>query len=133
MHPTKVVNDTEFAAIVALAPAKRYAHFVKQVADWGQVWSLRSRAGWVLAQDDAGHEVVPVWPHARYAAACASGAWQDSTPAAIALDEWLDAWLPGIARDNRHVAVFPTSTAQGVSVTSERLQADVDAELRHYE
>jgi hypothetical protein len=89
--------------------------------------------GWILLGDDEGHEAVPVWPHERYAAACASGDWVGSEPRPIPLAEWRTAWLPGIARDGRRLAVFPTPNDKGPVVTAERLQAGLDKELRNYE
>ncbi len=67
----RTISDAEFAAVCALPAAERYAHFVKQVADGEEVWSLRNADGWVLSGNEAGDELVPVWPHARYAEACA--------------------------------------------------------------
>jgi hypothetical protein len=46
------VNSREFANVVGLTPAKRYEYFVKRVADWAQVWSLRDDEGWALAGDN---------------------------------------------------------------------------------
>jgi hypothetical protein len=133
MPDERVVNDKEFAAVIALPPPKRYTHFIKQVVDWEQIWSLRSADGWVLAGDDEGRELVPVWPHARYAAACAQEAWQGSKPEAITLAEWMEYWLPGMQRDGRLVAVFPAPSNTGIVVTPERLHADLSEESELYE
>ena len=77
---------------------------------------------------DTGTELVPVWPHPRYAAACIEEGDQ-SEPAEIPLSEWRTAWLPGIERDKRRVAAFPTPDARGVVVTAERMLDD----LQRYE
>jgi hypothetical protein len=86
----KVVKDPEFAAVSALPGPARYAHFIGQVADWEEVWGLRGSGGWVLAADDDGRQLMPIWPHARYAEACAVGEW--------AVASWPD---PRWARDSR--------------------------------
>ena len=65
------VSDREFAAVSALPPAERYAHFVKRAADTEEVWSLRSRDGWALAGDSA-RQLIPVWPHPRKRGFCYS-------------------------------------------------------------
>ena len=129
----KSVSEQEFAAVSALPAADRYSHFLAQVADWEEVWSLRGPSGWVLAAADDGRPLVPVWPHARYAEACAAGGWAGSAPAAISLDRWLEAWLPGLARDGRGVAVFPVPSGAGVPVEAERLAADLSEALEQYE
>jgi hypothetical protein len=129
----KRVNDQELAAVTALPAADRYSHFVEQVADWEEVWSLRGPGGWLLAGDDAGVQLMPVWPHARYAAACAVAAWEGAEPTPIPLDRWLEAWTPGLAKENRQVAVFPTPSGQGVAVTPDRLRDDLLEAREQYE
>lgn len=119
------MSDREFVAVCALPGPDRYAHFVEQVADWGEVWSLRGPDGWVLAAGEDGQPVVPVWPHARYAEACAVGGWTGASPEAIPLDRWVAAWLPGLARDERGVAVFPVPSGSGMLVDPEQLAADL--------
>jgi len=127
------VSDKELAAVLELPAPKRYQYFVKRVADAETVWSLGGTGGWVLLGDAGEHEIVPVWPHERFAAACASGDWADNEPRPILLADWLTAWLSGIARDGRLIAVFPTPDSKGPVVTAERLKADLEEELRNYE
>jgi hypothetical protein len=127
------VSEKEFAAVTALSGADRYGHFLRHVADTQELWSLRSAEGWVLTSADDGTELVPVWPHPRYAQACAEGAWQGAEPAAIPLDRWLEGWTPGMTRDGRMVAVFPVPTGQGVVVQPERLRDDLLQERAQYE
>ena len=125
------VADAEFAAVSALDATERYAHFVKRVADTEELWSLRAADGWVLAGDPT-RELVPVWPHPRYAAACVSGAWAGSEPAVISLEQWLAEWLPGIARDRRAIAVFPVPGGPGKVAEAERLREDLMREVDSY-
>ena len=129
----RVINDKQFESISALPAPERYSHFVRQVADWQEVWSLRSDDGWVLLGDSDGQEYVPVWPHARYAEAFATDGFSGSSPTAIPLDAWLERWLPGIAADGRSIAVFPVSPSRGVTVSTEQLRADLERELQNYE
>jgi len=125
------LGEKEVLAVSALEGPERYAYFVKRVADEQRLWSLWND-GWVLAKDDAGRELVPVWPHQDYAALCAKGEWADHTPKEINLDAWIERWLPGIEGDNRLVAVFPTDENQGVVVDSRRLTSDLEQELEKY-
>lgn len=128
-----VINDKQFESVSALPASERYSHFVRQVADWQEVWSLRGDDGWVLLGDSAGHEYVPVWPHARYAEAFATDSFAGSAPTAIPLDTWLERWLLGIAADGRSIAVFPVASCGGVTVSTEQLRADLESELQNYE
>lgn len=126
------LSEQEFEAIVSLPGAKRYSYFVKKIADWEEVWSLRNEDGWVLAAVPDGNEVVPVWPHERFAKACVEGDWQDCEPVAIELSAWLERWIPGMTKDHRQIAVFPTSQDKGVVVSPERLNADLSDECEQY-
>ena len=126
------VNDQQFEAVVALPAPQRYEHFIKRIADTEVVWSLRSIGGWVMSGAGDGGELFPVWPHERYAAACASGGWEGTHPAAIRLDDFRAKWLPGLQRDNRRVAVFPLPQGGSIPVEPERLGADLLDELALY-
>ena len=77
------ISEPEFRSILTLPGAKRYSYFIKKVSDWEEVWSLRNQDGWALAADPAGCEVVPVWPHQRFAEACIEGGWNDCEAAVI--------------------------------------------------
>jgi hypothetical protein len=127
------MNDKEFSAVLELPASQRYEHFVKRVADMETIWSLSTADGWVLMGDSEEREIIPVWPHERYAAVCASGQWANSQPRSIPMGEWLASWLSGIERDGRLIAVFPIPSGKGMVMTAERLKADLEEELRNYE
>jgi hypothetical protein len=122
----KRVSDREFAGVSALAAPERYSHFVRHVADWGEVWGLKTADGWVMSADDAGRRMMPVWPNPRYAEACATGAWAGATPEAVALGRWREAWLPGMVRDGVLLAVFVLPDGQGMVVEPGRHAADLE-------
>jgi hypothetical protein len=128
----KRLTDAEFEAVTALDGEARYKHFVKQVADWRQVWSLCTDHGWVMAEE-AGRELVPMWPHERYAAVCASGAWHGAVPGSVELATLLTEWLPHLARQQRNIAVFPVPSGKGVSVSPDQLRDDLDLAIQDYE
>jgi hypothetical protein len=126
----KNVNDKEFAAVVALSGPDRYGYFVRAVADWEEIWTLRTAQGFVLMAAADECELVPVWPHRRFAEACAASGAEAT---AISLDRWLNAWTPAMKKDDRAVAVFPVPSGQGVVVTADRLYDDLSAEQCQYE
>ena len=107
-------SENEIKAVLSLEARQRYEHWIKKVADEEEVWSLWQEGGWALAGDDSGRLFVPVWPHSRYAALCAEGVWDAYQPKAVPLDVWLERWTPGMDRDHRLVAVFPTPTDKGI-------------------
>jgi hypothetical protein len=129
------INDQQFRAVSALPAGERYGHFIRQVADWQEVWSLRDEDGWRLVGDDQGQQCMPVWPHERYAKACSTGEFSGCTAEPIPLDRWLDEWLPGARDRGWKIAVFPVSDAQerGVVVEPQLIDTDLRAELAQYE
>lgn len=128
------MHDKEFETVRSLPPAERYSYTVKNVADWEVLWCLAD-GGWVLSADDEGHELIPVWPHQRFACSCAEGEWDGYDPQPIALSTWMDLWVPGMRRDNRLVSVFPVSSAEdrGIAVSPKRFRKDLETELDLYE
>jgi hypothetical protein len=128
-----VLRDNEIESVILLDGPKRYGYCVKKIADQQQLWGLRQEDGWALAVDDAGHELLPVWPHEKFALLCATGIWAGHQPKAIDLDDWLERWTPGMNKDGRLVAVFPTPQDKGVAVDPRRLEVDLREELSQYE
>lgn len=128
------MHDKEYANVVAMPEVERYAYLCAKLGDWREVWSLRNAEGWVLAGDGNGREGVPVWPHPRFAEACAHEAWHDCTPASIALQDWIGKWLPGMERDNRYVAAFmlPGDGNRGIKVEPAKHREHLLEELANY-
>ena len=129
----RAVRPEEARAVAALAGPQRYEYFVKRVVDAQEIWGIGSASGWVMASDDDGGELFPVWPDAAYAESCCEGEWADAVPRSIALTEWIEKWLPGLAADARRVAVFPVSGGiRGLAVAPDRLLADLKSEADRY-
>jgi hypothetical protein len=130
----KEISDAEFQGVTALTGPERYSHFVRQVADFQEVWSLRTPDGWVSMGDNAGVRSIPVWPHRRYAEVFATGDWLDAKAVPIEMEAWMERWLPGMAGDGVQVAVFPVAAQKerGVVVPPEQLQRDLEQELEQY-
>jgi len=130
---TWAMHDEEFRSVMCLTGPERYSYCVKKVADFEEIWGLWNAAGWAVAGNKRQDELVPVWPHSRFAAACASEAWSGYEPKAIGIHTWLERWVPGMLEDQRLVAVFPTPSGQGVLVSPDRFGEDLLQELSLYE
>jgi len=126
-------SEKEIEAVLSLGAPERYEHCIKKIADQETVWSLWQDGGWALAGDEAGNQLVPIWPHQKYASLCALAEWAGYEPRQISLDAFLDRWIPGMERDNRLVAVFPTPKDKGVRAEPRRLESDLREELSRYE
>ena len=119
--------------MISLPGDRRYEYFIKRAAARSELWGLRSRDGWVVAEDDEGAQHLSVWPHARFAEACATDPWADAKATPIDVDEWILGWSPNLERDGLRVAVFQTPDDQGVSVSPSRLRADLEHEVSKFE
>ncbi|HXE53176.1 MAG TPA: DUF2750 domain-containing protein [Tepidisphaeraceae bacterium] len=129
-----IVSDKEYESVIRLKDQVRYEYFIKRVADYSELWSLKGKAGWELLGDDAGNESIPLWPHRRYADGYAKArSLADVDPAAISLSDFLSRWIPGMAKDNRLAAVFPTPANRSIVVLPERLKKDLGMELSRIE
>ncbi|UQV43303.1 DUF2750 domain-containing protein [Janthinobacterium lividum] len=125
MHPDK------FKQVAGLPSAERHAYFVRKVADTQEVWGLY-HDGWATAQVD-GKVAIPFWPEAAFAQACASDDWEHFQPRAIALDDFLNKWLPGMASNDQLASVFPVPQGSASIAAPADLLADLRDEVRHYE
>jgi hypothetical protein len=127
------VDNEEFDSVLALPGIERYEYFVKRAASHGQLWGLRGDGGWVVAEDDDGNRHFPIWPHQRFAGACATGPWDGEMPVPIDVDEWVVGWLSQLEEDGMRVAVFQTPDDQGVGVAPGRLKRDLESQLAEFE
>ena len=127
------MKNEEFNAVITLPAPKRYSYFVKKVADWEQVWILGAEDNTVIVTDNLGRELIPFWPHPRFAQACAVGPRSGEKASTIEVHLWLEYWVPGMIRDKRLAAIFPTPMGQGVPIAVERLKVDLEEELAKME
>ena len=127
------INEKEIAAVSRLAAPQRYEHFLNRAADWQEVWALKGADGFVGMGDDVGNEGIPFWPHPAYAEKHAIGEWADCQPVQISTADFVDKWLPGMARDGAKAIIFPTPEMKGPVVDPQRLLADLTAQLDEYE
>jgi len=133
MNSTRfVVSAKEIESVSELSGEERYRYFVKKVADWGAVWGLWSD-GWMLAGDEQGRSLFPMWPAQAYARACASGDWLGAEPREIPLDEVLDDLLPTLQEKGILPGVFFTPVGQSVASSVDTLRRDLECELERYD
>lgn len=125
MHPEKLRQ------VIQLPAQQRYGYFVRKVADTQAVWGLHD-GGWATAQA-GGTVAIPFWPEADFAQACASGDWAGYQPRAIALGDFLNKWLPGMASNGQLASVFPVSQGSVSIVAPADLLSDLRDETRQYE
>jgi hypothetical protein len=130
---TYILNAKHVENVLKLQAPGRYDYFIKRIADWGEIWALRTDDGWTIARDDEEREIFPVWPHRLFAELCAHGEWSDSTPTRISLSEWLESWIPELIANKRLVGVFPLPEGVGIPVDPEQIGGDLREELSRIE
>jgi hypothetical protein len=130
---TWILDDREFEALLARSEPERYEYLIKKAADTEHLWSLWTPAGWALSGHEEHKEMIPVWPHERFAAACATAAWQGYEPRSISIRDWLEKWIPGMLRDGRKISGFPLPSGRAVVVAPDRMREDLERELENYE
>lgn len=126
------LSPNEYEALIHTTGPDRYKYTLKRVADWEEVWSLANEDCWVLQGGEGGTEMVPIWPHPRFAELCATGHWDGCAPRLIKLEDWCNKWLPGLSRDGRMLSVFPVPGASGTRgpvVSPDRFTDDLQEQL----
>ncbi len=109
----------------AAPPLRRYRYFVDHFRRHGLAWILTGSRGTAMARDEQGREVVPVWPDAGSAHACACSSWPDYQPEEIGRDRLLAKLFPDLRRRGICLAVYPTPDDKGVIVLPDQLEQDL--------
>lgn len=103
--------DVRSGAVVDLSPElnreERLAAFVGGVLRSQKIWGLYGDT-WARDEPGADAEVLPFWPSAELAARCVRGKWDAFAPRAIALEAFIDQWLPGMEEDGILAAISPS-------------------------
>ncbi|NQX63686.1 DUF2750 domain-containing protein [Paenibacillus qinlingensis] len=81
---------------------KRFEKFVERVKKTQLVWGLKSAEGWSVSpsNDFEDATVMPFWSESAYAKQCAREEWAHYASESIPLDEFVNAWIPGLDDDN---------------------------------
>ncbi|HEY7213539.1 MAG TPA: DUF2750 domain-containing protein [Thermoanaerobaculia bacterium] len=120
------IEEEEVRQTLALPATDRAGTFFQLVADWEAAWGLKDSAGWIVAKET---DALPLWPHAAFAAACARGAWADTTAEPISLNELIEDLLPLLEEDGLSVAVFPAPENAGVVMAAGALRERLEKEM----
>lgn len=122
--------NQEVKNVLKIDKNKQYEYFIKKVADFEEVWSLRDSEGWAtlgIGEKD----FFPVWPKKEFADICIGEEWENYYPESIDLDEFLDHWLDGLKEDNIRVTVM-WNNGSGIDIGWDTLREDIERELENY-
>ena len=103
-----------------------YSRFVNRVRSSGTVWGLKILNGWAICpSNERDCDVYTFWSDNAYAERHCNGPWANYKPAPIALDSFLQNWLPGLERDGHLVGVQFNSDLAGLEVEPSKLATDL--------
>ncbi len=101
--PEHVINQA-----ASLTAEERLELFLSYVSKAGEVWTLVGTDGYVMMEAAEG-SALPVWPHQQLVQCWYRTQHTDASPSAIPLNEFVETWLPGLAKNQTNVVVFPAS------------------------
>ena len=128
-----VMNEKQFESVQSLDSNARFQHFVSKVADWEQLWTVKSDEGWLVPVAPEGFEYFPVWTHPEYAQKITDLNFPGLKAEEISLQEFLSHWLPLLQDDDVKVAVFPNREWTFWCIEADDLMAELVEEMRQYE
>ena len=113
------------------AARERHDRFIVRVVASGEVWGLKSDAGWCASPSngDARRTVMPFWSDRAYAGQCAREEWVGYVPTAIPLPQFLERWLPGLDADEVLVGTNWNAQLSGLEVEPLTLRDQISAVL----
>ena len=119
----------EFERLTKADAPDQYGYFVQRCVDNEQVWALvDGEDNWAAFGSEDEGVLLCVWPHPRFAEACAYGDWSGREAVPVDLDVFVEEVLPDLIREGTLVAVFPTEDT-AVPVEPERLMKDMAVEI----
>lgn len=126
-----MIMTKEVENVLKLDNSQKYEYFIKKIADFEEVWSLKDDDGWAsLGIND--EIFFPVWAKSEFAKICISGEWKEYRCEAIDIDDFMDKWLPGLKEDGIRVTIM-WHEGVGIDVDWDELSRDIESELEQYE
>ncbi len=123
--------DVRSGEVVDLSPElnreERLAAFVGGVLRSEKIWGLYGDT-WARDEPGADAEVLPFWPSAALAARCVRGRWDGFPPRAIAIQGFVEQWLPGMEEDGILAAISPSPWRPGDRVAASVVLALLSAQ-----
>ena len=127
------MNEKQFESVQSLDTEKRLQHFISKVADWEQLWTVKSKEGWLVPVAPEGFEYFPIWPHPEYAQKIADLNFPGHKAEEISLSDFLSHWVPLLQGDDVKVAVFPNKDWTFWCIEAEDLLAELVQEMQQYQ
>lgn len=126
----EIILNREVENILKINNNKQYEYFLKIVADFEEIWSLRDNDGWAtLGMEN--NIFFPIWPKKEFANICINDEWENCYAESIDLYEFLEVWISGLKEDNIRITVM-WHEGKGIDVGWDGLKKDIEYELQKY-
>jgi len=123
----------EIKTVSNLKPFDRYNYFIKKIADFETLYTLKNLEGDFAISEVDNHFMFPLWSHKEFATLNLDKEWQYFTIFEISLEELTDEIFPFILKNDYLINVFPMNDKTGFVVSLEELKRDLSEELENYQ
>lgn len=127
MHPK------EIETVSNLKPFDRYKYFIKKIADFEVLYTIKSLEGNFAISETDNYLMFPVWSHQKFAKLNLNKEWLNFKIIEISLEELSEKIYPFILENNYLINVFPMNNKTGFVVSLEEFERDLSEELKNYE
>jgi hypothetical protein len=123
------LETDEFERLTVAEAPSQYEYFVERCVENDHVWTLvDGEDNWAAFGSPDDGVMLCVWPHPKFAQACAYGDWEQHEAVPVDLAVFVEEVLPDLIREGTVVALFPTKDT-AVPVEPERLMKDLAVEI----
>ena len=123
----------EIETVSNLKPFDRYNYFIKKIADFEILYTLKSSEGNFAISEVDNHFMLPLWSHKEFAALNLDKEWLDFEVFEISLEELTDKFFPFILKNGYLINVFPMNNKTGFVVSLKEFERDLSEELENYQ
>ena len=118
-----------------IAARERHQRFVERVVLSRAVWGLKDSQIWAstvsTAEATRGREVIPFWSDRNSASQCARADWENYQPTEIALDLFIQRWLPRMAMERCLAGTNWNAQLSGHEIEPESLRDELARQSGH--
>ena len=123
------LETDEFERLTRAEAPSQYEYFVQRAVETDHVWTLvDADDNWAAFGSADEGVLLCVWPHPRFAEACAYGDWSSHEAVPVEAEVFIEEVLPDLIREGTVVALFPTKDT-AVPVEPERLLKDMAVQI----
>jgi len=127
-----MLSQKEIEAILEDSLENRVKYSIKRIADREEVWVIGDKDGLGTFSDENGNIIFPIWPFKEFAQLCCSEAYSEYVPELIALEDFLEIYLPKFEKNNYKIAILPLPSGKGGVMEINSFKDALDEELEKY-